>query len=204
MSRVLPVRWLLASSNPSKLAEFREILDPDLIELVPMDQFQITSPPETGASFVENALLKARHGARQSGIPTLADDSGLVVFALGGEPGVRSARFAGESASDEQNIDRLLARLESVPDVAHAAEFHCVVVALRFPDDPAPAIGHGIWSGSIARIPRGKQGFGYDPIFVAEGSQRTAAELTPAEKNAASHRAMALIAIAPQLTRGFA
>lgn len=151
----------------------------------------VTPPPETGTTFVENALIKARHAARITGLPAIADDSGLVVAALGGAPGVRSARFAGEQADDDANIAKLLAAL-AAPGLDRSAEFHCALVALRDPDEAAPLVAMGCWAGQIAREPRGRHGFGYDPVFFDPKLGRTAAELAAAEKNHVSHRGAAL------------
>lgn len=194
-------RWVLATHNEGKLVEFRALLDLPGFDLVPLIEFTAVGVDETGSTFVENAVLKARHAARISGLPVLADDSGLVVPALAGAPGVASARFAGPGAGDDDNIDLLLHRLSGVSGVDRAARFHCIVVALTSHKDPAPAIGHGIWNGFIAETRRGRGGFGYDPVFVDRDSGRTAAELVAAEKNAVSHRARAIAAIRPALRR---
>lgn len=180
--------WVLASSNRGKLAEFRELLAATGIQL---GSFAGEGPEETGLSFVENALIKARHAARHSGRPALADDSGLCVAALGGAPGVFSARYAGAGATDAANVERLLAELEGLEPADRQAEFVCVVVALRGPEDQDPVIAAGRWPGRIATAPQGCNGFGYDPVFVDPGRGRTAAELTAAEKNAISHRSRA-------------
>jgi XTP/dITP diphosphohydrolase len=159
--------------------------------LTAQTELDVSAPPETGATFVENALLKARHAARATGLPAIADDSGLVVDALGGAPGVRSARFAGEHADDQANVAELLRRLAD-PGLDRSARFHCVLVALVHAEDPAPAIASAAWAGRIATAARGTGGFGYDPVFFVPALQRTAAELTAAEKNGASHRGTAL------------
>jgi XTP/dITP diphosphohydrolase len=181
---------VLASTNAGKLAEFRELLADTPIELaanLPAD----AAPAETGATFVENALIKARHAALVTGRPALADDSGLCVDGLGGAPGVVSARYAGPAATDADNVAQLLDALERFTGRARRATFHCVIVALASPDDPAPIIATGRWHGEIAEAPRGEFGFGYDPVFLDPGSARTAAELSPAVKNRISHRARA-------------
>ena len=159
----------------------------------------IRSPEETGTSFLANALLKARHAAALAHLPALADDSGLEVDALGGRPGVRSARFAGEHASDAQNLRHLLAELEDVPESWRQARYQCVIACVRSAADPAPLIASGTWEGHIAREPRGAGGFGYDPVFVPSGDSRTAAQLPAQEKNALSHRALALRALVASL-----
>lgn len=190
------VRLVLASGNPGKLREIRELLAPSRIGVLPQSAFGLTTPPETGATLRENALLKARFAARQTRLAALADDSGIEVDALQGRPGVRSARYAGEGASDEDNLRKLLSELEQVPEAARGARYRCVMALVRAAEDPAPLITEGTWQGRIARAPRGRGGFGYDPIFVPRDSARTAAELDPAEKNAASHRGQALRALA--------
>jgi XTP/dITP diphosphohydrolase len=194
-------RWVLASGNPGKLAELRSLFrDAGLdLELFPQTDLGIDSAPEEGTTFVENALAKARHAARASGLPAIADDSGLCVDALGGEPGVRSARYAGETADDRANVVKLLDALRSVPDDERRARFHCVLVALVSADDPAPLIASGEWRGRIATQPRGTGGFGYDPVFLDPATGLTAAELSPAAKNLVSHRGRALGALASGL-----
>jgi XTP/dITP diphosphohydrolase len=179
--------WILATTNPGKLAEFLKLLAGTPIELRPLDA-DYEAPEETGLSFVENALIKARHASRASGRPAIADDSGLCVAALDGGPGVHSARFAGADASDRENLDKLLTDLAGVEPDRRQAAFHCVIVAVRAPDDPAPCIASGRWPGMIATAPRGTHGFGYDPVFLDPESGLTAAELAPDRKNAASHR----------------
>ena len=185
-------RWVLASGNPGKLKELRELLAPLGLELVSQTELAVVQPPEVGRTFVENALTKAREAARQSGLPAIADDSGLAVDALGGEPGIHSARFAGVAASDADNVTELLERMRGVPAAERGASFHCVLVALTHADDPAPVIAQGIWRGHISTVPRGAAGFGYDPVFVAQGASQTAAELSAADKNRVSHRGQAL------------
>ena len=188
-----PNRWVLASGNKGKLAEFQALLEPSGIVLVSRGEFGLSSPEETGQSFVENALLKARHAAAGTGLAAIADDSGLVVDALEGEPGVRSARFGGGGASE--NIAKLLRLLEGVPEPRRSARFCCVVVALTRWDDPMPLIGAGEWHGSIVQEPRGESGFGYDPVFFDPRLGATAAELSAEVKNRTSHRGRALAQI---------
>ena len=188
-------RWVLATGNRGKVAELDMLLREAGIaafELVPQTELGVLAAPETAPTFVENALQKARHAALHTGLPAIADDSGLAVAALRGAPGIRSARFAGERASDADNIAKLLAELSGVPAGARAARFHCALVALEHPDDPAPVIAEGVWSGEIALNPQGTNGFGYDPVFFDAALGKTAAELSPAEKNAVSHRGQAL------------
>jgi XTP/dITP diphosphohydrolase len=192
-------RAVLASSNPGKLRELATLLAPFSLQLIAQGDFGIHPAAETGTTFIENALLKAHHAARHAHLPALADDSGLEVDALGGRPGVWSARFAGEGASDEQNLRQLLAELEDVPDGYRQARYQCVIVWVRSVGDQAPLIAHGTWEGRIGHVPRGQGGFGYDPVFVPAGEQRTAAELSDAEKNAVSHRGQALRAIVAML-----
>ena len=194
-------RAVLASGNPGKLREFAQLLAPLALELTPQSAFGIEPAEETGATFVENALLKARHAARHARLPALADDSGIEVDALGGRPGVWSARFAGEDASDADNLQRLLLELEEVPEAARQARYQCIIACVRSAADPAPLIASGTWEGHIARTPAGSGGFGYDPVFVPAGETRTAAELSAREKNAVSHRAQALKALVAGLAR---
>lgn len=185
-------RAVLASANPGKLRELAALLAPAGFELLPQTALGIDPVAETGATFLDNALIKARHAAAAARLPALADDSGIEVDALGGRPGVWSARFAGAGATDAANLERLLEELEGVPAARRTARYQCVVVWVRAADDPAPLSGTGTWEGRIALTPRGSGGFGYDPAFVPEGERRTAAELSAAEKNRVSHRAQAL------------
>ncbi len=188
----MTMRTVLASGNAGKLKELRAILAPLGLELVAQSALGIDSPPETGSTFLENALIKARHASRESGLPALADDSGIEVDALDGRPGVRSARFAGEGASDADNLHKLLAELHDVPTEFRQARYHCVIAFVRRHDDPQPIVAHGTWEGRIALEARGSGGFGYDPIFLPADAHGTAAELDPAVKNEVSHRAQAL------------
>jgi XTP/dITP diphosphohydrolase len=192
-------RAVLASSNPGKLRELATLLAPFSLQLIAQGDFGIHPAAETGSTFIENALLKAHHAARHAHLAALADDSGLEVDALGGRPGVWSARFAGAGASDEQNLRQLLAELEDVPDGYRQARYQCVIVWVRSVGDQAPLIAHGTWEGRIGHAPHGQGGFGYDPVFVPAGEQRTAAQLSDAEKNAVSHRGQALRAIVAML-----
>ncbi|HEX5207764.1 MAG TPA: guanylate kinase [Steroidobacteraceae bacterium] len=186
------IRTVLASGNTGKLAELTAILRPLGLALIAQSALGIDSPPETGATFLDNALIKARHAARVSGLASLADDSGIEVDALDGRPGVRSARFAGEGASDADNLHKLLAELHDVPMEFRQARYHCVIAYVRRHDDPEPIVAHGTWEGRIALAPKGSGGFGYDPIFLPANAHCTAAELDPAAKNEVSHRAQAL------------
>jgi len=193
------VKLVLASGNAGKQREFAALLAPLGIELLLQSTLGIDSIEETGTTFEANALLKARHAAGGSGLPALADDSGLEVDVLGGRPGVWSARFAGASASDADNIQRLLTELAGVPWERRAARYRCVLALVRSAGDAAPLIAAGSWEGRIAMQPAGNGGFGYDPLFVPEGEQRSAAQLPAAQKNANSHRARALAALLAQL-----
>lgn len=183
-------RLVLASGNAGKLREFGQLLATVDFEVHPQGEFGVPEAEEPHFTFVENALAKARHAARHTGLPALADDSGLCVHALGGEPGVHSARFAGEPKSDARNNARLIADLAGKAD--RRAHYVCVLVFVRHADDPQPIITEGEWHGSIVDRPRGEGGFGYDPYFLVEAKGRTAAELPAEEKNALSHRGIAL------------
>jgi XTP/dITP diphosphohydrolase len=187
-----PIKLVLASGNRGKLAEMHAILADLDIALVAQQELGIDDIEETGTTFVENALLKARHAARASGLPALGDDSGLCVDALGGAPGLYSARYAGTHGDAAANIARLLAALRDVPDERRTAHFHCTIVLLRSADDPAPLIAEGRWHGRILQAPRGTNGFGYDPVFFDDTLGAGAAELDAATKNRLSHRAQAL------------
>jgi XTP/dITP diphosphohydrolase len=183
---------VLASNNSGKLREFAQLFAPYRVTLYPQAKFIAVGADETGATFRENALLKARHASQASGLPAIADDSGVEVDALEGAPGVYSARFAGEHASDEANNRKLLSELVAVPAEQRTARFQCVLAYVRSADDPAPLIAEGVWEGRILDNPRGGNGFGYDVLFLPHGSLLSVAELTSAEKNLQSHRAMAL------------
>ena len=189
------MKVVLASDNQGKLAELTSLLsDTDLV-CVSQGEFGVSSAEETGSTFVENALLKARHAALSTGLCAIADDSGLAVEHLNGAPGVHSARYSGAGATDEDNRQCLLTALVGVPIDQRTARFHSVVVYLRHGEDPVPIICHGHWSGSIALKPRGSGGFGYDSLFLANGCSKTAAELTADTKNRLSHRAQALASL---------
>jgi XTP/dITP diphosphohydrolase len=186
---------VLASSNPGKVSEFAQILSTCHLEVVPQDQFQVPNVEETGLTFVENALLKARQASKYTGLPAIADDSGIEVDALHGAPGIYSARFAGPKATDADNNALLLDRLKHVADPDRTARYHCVIVYLRHADDPMPLICQGSWEGRILQTPRGQHGFGYDPLFYVPTHQCSSAELPPEVKNQLSHRAQALRAL---------
>jgi XTP/dITP diphosphohydrolase len=194
-------RIVLASSNAGKLREFGDLLGGLGIELVAQSELGITDADETGLTFIENALIKARHASRASGLPALADDSGLCVDALGGAPGLYSARYAGPGADDSANVARLLQELANVPDERRAAHFICVLALLRHADDPDPLIATGRWEGLIARTPAGVGGFGYDPVFVDPTLGATAAELSRDAKARCSHRGTAFAALLEILDR---
>jgi len=192
--------WVLASNNPGKIAEFNRLLLPWSIEVSPQKELGVDAPEETASTFVENALIKARHAARLAGLPALADDSGLAVDALSGAPGVWSARYAGIGASDEDNNQKLLQALEGVPKEDRTAQFHCVLVLMRHALDPTPIICHGQWAGRILETPRGERGFGYDPLFLVPEEQCSAAQLPPERKGVLSHRGQALAQLKAHLS----
>ncbi|HVV96722.1 MAG TPA: RdgB/HAM1 family non-canonical purine NTP pyrophosphatase [Rhodanobacteraceae bacterium] len=185
-------RIVVATGNRGKLAEIRDVLADTDIELIAQSDFGIDDADETATTFVENALIKARHAARISGLPALGDDSGLCVDALGGAPGLKSARYAGVHGDAAANIAKLLDALDGFDDVHRRAHFHCTIVLLASADDPAPLIAEGCWHGCILRAPRGTNGFGYDPVFFDPALGRGAAELDAATKNRVSHRGQAL------------
>jgi XTP/dITP diphosphohydrolase len=183
---------VLATGNRGKLAELRSLLAQTSIEVRSQADFAVPEVAETGLSFVENAILKARHAATHTGLPALADDSGLEVDALAGQPGVHSARYAGEPADDAANNRKLLEALSGVPDARRTARFHCVLALLRHPADPVPLICLGTWEGRILHAPAGDGGFGYDPLFLVATEGCSAAELSRERKNRLSHRGQAL------------
>ena len=194
------MRVVLATSNPGKLAELQALLQPLSIDVRPQSDFTRVSAEETGASFVENAILKARHAARASGLPAIADDSGLEVDELRGAPGIYSARFAGANASDQDNLEKLLQSLRGVPSARRSARYQCALAFMRWDLDPSPIVCQASWEGSIIDTPRGTGGFGYDPVFVPAPGALTAAELPAAEKNRRSHRGKALQKLAELLS----
>ncbi len=187
-----PIEVVLASDNPGKRREFDQLLAPLGLLLVPQGALGVTATAEPYATFLENALAKARHAARATGRPALADDSGLVVPALGGAPGVHSARFAGEPRSDARNNAKLLTLLQEVTGAARRAYYYACLVWVAHADDPTPFVAEGRWWGAIAIAPKGENGFGYDPLFFDPEVGKTAAEMTPAEKSARSHRGRAV------------
>ena len=190
-------RLILASNNAGKLKEFAQLLAPIGFDLHPQGDFGVPEAEEPFGTFVENALAKARHAARLTGLPALADDSGVCVEALGGAPGVHSARYAGEPKSDARNSEKLLRDLAAHAD--KSAYYYCVLVYVRHADDPQPVIADGVWRGTMIDEARGAGGFGYDPHFLVPAFGKTAAELTSAEKNAVSHRGQALRALVDKL-----
>lgn len=190
---------ILASNNPGKVREINALLRDLDLDVVPQSEFGAPEVEETGLTFVENAILKARSTARFTGQPTIADDSGLEVDALHGEPGIYSARYAGTGAGDRENLDKLLKRLLDQPDSQRSARFQCLMVYLRHWQDPTPLICQGTWEGSILWQPRGQNGFGYDPVFYVPTHDCSAAELDPEVKNTLSHRGQALRQLAQRL-----
>lgn len=185
-------RVVLATGNPGKAREFAALLAGERIEVVPQSAYNVPEAAETGLTFVENAILKARNAARHTGLPAIADDSGIEVDALRGAPGIYSARYAGATADDQANNEKLLAALADVPDVARAARYQCLLVYMRHAEDPTPLICQGTWEGRLLFAPRGKLGFGYDPLFLVTTHDCSAAELPPDIKNRISHRGQAL------------
>lgn len=190
---------VLASNNAGKLREFRELLAAANINVLPQGDFHVPEVKETGLSFVENAILKARHASRLTQLPAIADDSGLEVDFLHGAPGIYSARFAGPQANDDDNNARLLDLLNTVPDEQRTARFQCLLVYLRHPLDPTPLICQGTWDGRILTRPQGNNGFGYDPLFFVAERNCSSAELSPAEKNRLSHRGKAMACLLTML-----
>ena len=193
-------RVVLATSNPGKVREFQILLAPMGLEIISQSDLGVSSPEETGLTFIENALIKARHAARMTGLPAIADDSGLVVPALNGMHGLYSARYAGLNASDGENVVRLLNDMAMLSDHDRIGYYLCAMTLITQPTDPAPVIAQAGWPGRIGFEPKGTGGFGYDPIFIPEGSDRTAAEMDPDVKNAQSHRALATAALIQQLS----
>ncbi len=189
---------VLASGNPGKIREIQAILQND--KILPQSQFNVMEADETGSTFVENAIIKARNAARHCRLPAIADDSGLVVDALQGAPGVISARYAGVGASDQANLEKLLLEMRNIPTRQRTARFICVMVYLRHADDPTPIIAQGVWEGRILEAVAGDNGFGYDPVFWLEAQQCSSAQLAPELKNQLSHRGQALRALSQHLT----
>lgn len=197
---------VLATGNQGKLSEMTEILQPHGWQVKPQSEFFSSDADETGLTFIENAILKARYAAKQTGLPAIADDSGIEVSALKGRPGIYSARYSedihGDQANDETNLQKLLDELLDVPAENRQASYYCAMVYVEHVDDPTPIVGLGRWYGDILTAKQGDGGFGYDPIFWLDEFQKTAAELSKQQKNQVSHRAQALNALVMQLRRG--
>lgn len=185
-------KLVLATGNQGKVKEMASLLADFGFDVVAQSDYNVSSVAETGTTFIENAIIKARHAAKETGLPAIADDSGLEVDYLKGAPGIYSARFAGEDASDQQNLEKLLKEMEGVPAEQRTARFHCVLVMMRHENDPTPLVCHGTWEGSISTEAHGENGFGYDPIFWVPEDQCASAELAPARKKQLSHRGKAL------------
>ncbi|KJF80536.1 MULTISPECIES: XTP/dITP diphosphatase [Photobacterium] len=185
-------KLVLATGNQGKVKEMADLLADFGFDVVAQSDYNVSSVAETGTTFIENAIIKARHAAKETGLPAIADDSGLEVDYLNGAPGIYSARFAGEDASDADNIDKLLAEMKDVPAEQRTARFHCVLVMMRHENDPTPLVCHGSWEGSILTERHGENGFGYDPVFWVPEDQCASAQLPPARKKQLSHRGKAL------------
>lgn len=195
------MKIIIASHNQGKIKELSALLAPKGIELIAQASLAVSDIPETGLTFVENALLKARHASKATNLPALADDSGLIVPYLNGAPGLKTARFAGEKASSQDNIAKLLSMLRAAQEHERQAYFYCLIVYMRHWQDPAPIIAEGKWHGYIAKEPQGQEGFGYDPIFYLPEKQQTSAELPFEIKNKISHRGQAIQSFINQITK---
>lgn len=194
---------VLASGNKGKIAEIQAILQHHQIEIISQSHFNVPEVAETGTTFIENAIIKARHASAITGLPAIADDSGLEVDALNGEPGVYSARYAGLPSNDQNNTDKLLAALANTPKEQRSARFHCVMVFMAHANDPSPLIAHGTWEGGITLEKSGANGFGYDPVFYVPEQGCTSAQLESSIKNTLSHRSLALSTLMPQIAAFF-
>ncbi|MCG6382697.1 XTP/dITP diphosphatase [Vibrio fluvialis] len=183
---------VLATGNQGKVREMADLLADFGFDVVAQSEFNVSEVAETGTTFIENAIIKARHAAKETGLPAIADDSGLEVDYLGGAPGVYSARYAGEDASDQQNLEKLLDAMKDVPEAQRSARFHCVLVLMRHENDPTPLVCHGKWEGRILTQAHGSNGFGYDPIFFVPEENCASAQLEPMCKKQLSHRGQAL------------
>ncbi|MBY7924414.1 XTP/dITP diphosphatase [Vibrio fluvialis] len=183
---------VLATGNQGKVREMADLLADFGFDVVAQSEFNVSEVAETGTTFIENAIIKARHAAKETGLPAIADDSGLEVDYLGGAPGVYSARYAGENASDQQNLEKLLDAMKDVPEAQRSARFHCVLVLMRHENDPTPLVCHGKWEGRILTQAHGSNGFGYDPIFFVPEENCASAQLEPMRKKQLSHRGQAL------------
>ncbi|PQJ88321.1 XTP/dITP diphosphatase [Aliivibrio sifiae] len=193
---------VLATGNQGKVREMADVLSDFGFNVVAQSEFNVSDVAETGTTFIENAIIKARHAAKETGLPAIADDSGLEVDALNGAPGVYSARYSGEGATDQKNIDKMLAAMEGVPTEKRTARFHCVLVLMKHENDPTPLICHGSWEGHITTEQQGENGFGYDPIFWVSEDNCSSAELEPARKKQLSHRGQALKKLFAALKEG--
>ncbi|XDF78029.1 XTP/dITP diphosphatase [Aliivibrio fischeri] len=193
---------VLATGNQGKVREMADILADFGFDVVAQSEYNVSDVAETGTTFIENAIIKARHAAKETGLPAIADDSGLEVDALNGAPGVYSARYSGEGATDQKNIDKMLAAMEGIPAEKRTARFHCVLVLMKHENDPTPLICHGTWEGHITTKQKGENGFGYDPIFWVSEDNCSSAELEPARKKQLSHRGQALKKLFAALKEG--
>lgn len=193
---------ILATSNPGKVRELAELLNNFGLNIIAQSEYNVSSVEETGLTFIENALLKARHAARTTGLPAIADDSGIAVDALQGAPGIYSARYAGEGSTDQDNVNKLLLAMKDVPEGQRQAAFHCVLVYLKHAEDPTPIVCYGRWPGVITNVADGEGGFGYDPVFYVTAAGKTAAQMSKVEKSAVSHRGQALKLLLEALRNG--
>ncbi|MGR6841350.1 XTP/dITP diphosphatase [Aliivibrio wodanis] len=193
---------VLATGNQGKVREMAGVLSDFGFDVVAQSEFNVSDVAETGTTFIENAIIKARHAAKETGLPAIADDSGLEVDALNGAPGVYSARYSGEGATDQKNIDKMLTAMEGIPAEKRTARFHCVLVLMKHENDPTPLICHGSWEGHITTEQQGENGFGYDPIFWVSEDNCSSAELEPARKKQLSHRGQALKKLFSALKEG--
>ena len=193
---------VLATGNQGKVREMADVLSDFGFNVVAQSEFNVSDVAETGTTFIENAIIKARHAAKETGLPAIADDSGLEVDALNGAPGVYSARYSGEGATDQKNIDKMLTAMEGIPAEKRTARFHCVLVLMKHENDPTPLICHGSWEGHITTEQQGENGFGYDPIFWVSEDNCSSAELEPARKKQLSHRGQALKKLFAALKEG--
>ena len=193
---------VLATGNQGKVREMADVLSDFGFDVVAQSEFNVSDVAETGTTFIENAIIKARHAAKETGLPAIADDSGLEVDALNGAPGVYSARYSGEGATDQKNIDKMLAAMDGIPTEKRTARFHCVLVLMKHENDPTPLICHGSWEGHITTEQQGENGFGYDPIFWVSEDNCSSAELEPARKKQLSHRGKALKKLFAALKEG--
>ncbi len=193
---------VLATGNQGKVREMADILSDFGFDVIAQSEFNVSDVAETGTTFIENAIIKARHAAKETGLPAIADDSGLEVDALNGAPGVYSARYSGEGATDQKNIDKMLTAMQGVPTEKRTARFHCVLVLMKHENDPTPLICHGSWEGHIMTEQKGDHGFGYDPIFWVDQANCSSAELDPIHKKQLSHRGKALKKLFAALQEG--